>query len=151
MNEKIELLESLKWCIGVVLAGYTGHLKAGCHFRWEDVTANSLVEELNAAGGVHQAIVNALLDDERYTREEVLLLLQRVLDEYAKANIVAKKFLENFEPDDEGECFHLEDELDYAIFRDEECTDELILQLREDDPEFLSRVYLVSRHTSNDG
>lgn len=140
MTEQEEFLEHIPTAVKLCIIAYSDYMKGGTRFSWEDVTLNSFIEEINAAGGFPKTVVNSILDNERFQREELLQQLQLALVEHAKASIVAKKFLENFEPDDEN-FFHLEDDLDYAIFLDEDCTDEVILQLRENDQEFLFRVY----------
>ncbi len=108
------------------------------HFRWEDVTASSLVDALNADGDV----IEVIFRDKRYTREQVMQQIQIAIYKHAKANIVARAFLENFDPDAQPVHPEEEDHIAYALFHDEECTDELILHLRENDHDFLRRIYV---------
>ncbi|MDD2610192.1 MAG: hypothetical protein PHX60_10990 [Giesbergeria sp.] len=111
-------------------------------FRWEDVTARSLVDALNANGDIHSLVIEAIFRDKRYTREEAMQQIQIAIDKQAKANIVARDFLENFEPDDQTVDPEEEGHIEWALFHDEGCTDELILYLRENDHDFLGRIYI---------
>lgn len=138
MNKSEKPYVSFRSELEYLCVDYVHLMDSRGYFSWEDVTPTRMEQEL-CQHPIHKRIFEALFSIRPFT-PDVQQELQGLIDEYAKANVIAKAFIKKL-PKYFG-SWSIKNELDEALFRDEPCRDKQVSRLRKENPNFLGLVYL---------